>query len=132
MVCPGRSKRNCNFSPFSEEDTQIVPEIFPGLNTTGDHPTIEYFYAFFEPYISGPMPLSGMEPNSVYVVPNTAPQITSNNPVELSLTMETNTSQLFTALLAMQRMMRYISVGNWMVVWLVQLMNFFMSLDQQM
>jgi len=81
----------------SEEDTQIVPEAFPDLNATGDHPTFQYVYAFFEPYISGPMPLSGMEPNSVYVVPNTSPQITSNNPVELSLTMETNTSQLFTA-----------------------------------
>ncbi len=81
---------------ISEEDTQIIPEVFPNLNPTGDHPSIQYFYAFFEPYISGPMPLSGMEPNTVYIVPNTPPEITSYNPTELDLTMETNTSQLFT------------------------------------
>ncbi|MCD4683033.1 MAG: hypothetical protein K8R86_07095, partial [Bacteroidales bacterium] len=80
---------------ISEEDTEIIPEAFPNLNPTGDHPVIQYFYAFFEPYISGPMPLSGMEPNTVYVVPNTPPEIISYNPTELDLTMETNTSQLF-------------------------------------
>ncbi|MBC8490299.1 MAG: hypothetical protein H8D45_30150 [Bacteroidetes bacterium] len=80
---------------ISEEESDIVTEAFPSLNSIGDHPTIEYFYAFFEPYISGPMPLSGMEPNTVYVVPNTAPEITYYDPIELSLSMETNTTQPF-------------------------------------
>ena len=77
---------------ISEEDNQVVPEIFPGLNTTGDHPVINYFYAFVEPYISGPMPLSGMETNTVKTVPNTSPQITSFNPAETNQTVIMNTT----------------------------------------
>ncbi len=80
---------------ITEEDTQVVPEIFPGLNTTGDHPVINYFYAFFQPFISGNMPLSGIEPNSVFVVPNSSSQITSFSPVESNISMLINTSQTF-------------------------------------
>ncbi|MEZ5199276.1 MAG: hypothetical protein R2764_23710 [Bacteroidales bacterium] len=56
---------------ISGEDNQNVPEVFPAQNTTGNNPTITYFYSFFEPFIAGPMPLSGMETNSASVIPNT-------------------------------------------------------------
>ncbi|MBN2174118.1 MAG: hypothetical protein JW731_08305 [Bacteroidales bacterium] len=79
----------------SEENTDIVTEVFPSLNSTGDHPVMEYFYAFFTPYIDGPMPLSGFEPNSVFVVPNTSPQIVSFDPAEQNIDLEVNSSQLF-------------------------------------
>ena len=79
----------------SAEDSQMVTEIFPSLNTTGNHPEITHFYAFYQPYIIGPMPLSGMEPNTVSVVPNTSPQITSYLPTELSLSMIYDTQQEF-------------------------------------
>lgn len=74
----------------SDEDTQNVPEIFPDLNSSGDHPTINYFYALFEPYINGSMPVSGIEPNAVLVVPNTSTQIANFNPIELSQTLLVN------------------------------------------
>jgi hypothetical protein len=80
---------------ISDEDSQNVPEIFPGLNTTGNHPEIEYFYAFYEPFISGLMPLSGMEPASVHVVPNTEPQITNFFPVEPTQTIVVTSSVEF-------------------------------------
>ena len=80
---------------ISGEDTQNVPEIFPELNTTGDHPTIEYFYAFYEPYVNGPMPLSGIEPNSVVAVPNTSPEITAYNPSVLNQTILVETTVNF-------------------------------------
>ncbi len=80
---------------ISEEDTQVVPEIYPGLNTTGSKPVITYFYAFFQPFIAGNMPLSGMEPNTVFVVPNTSSVITSYSPGDSTLTMLINTSQQF-------------------------------------
>ena len=79
----------------SNENTQMVPEIYPGLNTTGSKPTITYFYAFFQPFISGDMPLSGIEPNTVFTVPNTSSQIVSHDPAELSQTMLINTSKTF-------------------------------------
>ena len=66
----------------SEEDNQIVPVIFPSLNTTGNHPTINHFYAFFSPYFALPLPASGVEPNNVFTVPNSAPQIISSIPAE--------------------------------------------------
>jgi hypothetical protein len=79
----------------SEEDSQHILEIFPGINATGNHPEIEYFYAFYEPYITGPMPLSGMEPNSVFTLPNTGPQITDFSPLELNQTLLTNSNMVF-------------------------------------
>ena len=79
----------------SAEDSQMVSEIFPSINSIGSHPEITHFYAFYQPYIIGPMPLSGMEPNTVSVVPNTAPQITSYLPTELSLSMIYDTQQDF-------------------------------------
>ncbi|MCD4788918.1 MAG: hypothetical protein K8R37_02870 [Bacteroidales bacterium] len=83
---------------ISEEDNHIVHEVFPGLNPTGDHPVIGYFYAFLQPYINGPMPLSGMEPADVYIVPNTSPQITDHDPDSLNITMLINTSQEFSVI----------------------------------
>lgn len=80
---------------ISQENNQIIPEIFPALNPTGTHPVLQYAYAFFQPYIAGPMPLSGMEPRTVYRVPNTAPGILTHNPGELNFSMESETSQLF-------------------------------------
>lgn len=80
---------------ITEEDSYMVPEIFPSLNTAGNNPTITYFYAFFQPFIPGPMPLNGYEPRNVIMVPNTAPQITTFNPPGPDVVMEVNTSQLF-------------------------------------
>ncbi|MCD4696977.1 MAG: hypothetical protein K8S16_12140 [Bacteroidales bacterium] len=80
---------------ISEENNEVVTEIFPGLNATGDHPTINYFYAFFEPYIAGPMPLLATAPNTVHVVPNSAPQIISFDPIDLSISLVVNSSQNF-------------------------------------
>ncbi|RLD54717.1 MAG: hypothetical protein DRJ05_14150, partial [Bacteroidetes bacterium] len=80
---------------ISVEESDDIPEIFPGLNTSGINPVISYFYAFFQPYISGGMPLSGMEPNTVYVVPNTPATITGHLPQELSLSILTDTQQSF-------------------------------------
>lgn len=79
----------------TQEDNHTVTKAFPGLNPTGNHPTLTHAYAFYEPFISGPMPLSGMEPRTVIKVPNTAPAITLYSPVDLNLTMETGTQQLF-------------------------------------
>lgn len=73
---------------ISAEDSQDIPEIFPGTNAAGNHPVINYFYALFEPFISGPMPLSGIEPNSIYIVPNTSPQITAYEPTVLDQTIK--------------------------------------------
>jgi hypothetical protein len=80
---------------ISEEDLDDIPEIFPGINPTGIHPTISYFYGFFQPYISGDMPLSGMEPNTDYVVPNTPATITNYSPLDLSLSVLIDTQQSF-------------------------------------
>ena len=79
----------------SQEDTQIITAAFPELNSTGNHPVISYFYAFYYPYISGNMPLSGFEPNSAIVVPNTSPVITSSLPVNALVEMLVNTNQNF-------------------------------------
>lgn len=80
---------------LTQENNQVVTEAFPGLNPIGNHPVISYFYAFFEPYLTGPMPLDGMEPTQVNIVPNTSPQITSFNPVSLFQSLEPGTSLLF-------------------------------------
>ncbi|NOX48723.1 MAG: hypothetical protein GXO89_17275 [Chlorobi bacterium] len=80
---------------ISEEDSQVVPEIYPGLNTTASNPTITYFYAFFQPYILGDMPLTGMEPNAVYVVPNTPATIVNYSPLGLSLSVLIDSQQIF-------------------------------------
>ncbi len=80
---------------ISAEDSDNVPEIFPSLNSTGTHPTIQYFYAFYSPYIPGNMPLSAFEPNQVYIVPNTPVQINSFLPTELSQQLQVNMSQSF-------------------------------------
>lgn len=79
----------------TQENNHTVTKAFPGLNPTGNHPTLSYAYAFFEPYISGPMPLSGMEPRKVIKVPNTPPAITVFSPLNLNVSMETGTQQLF-------------------------------------
>jgi len=79
----------------SAEESDNIPEIFPGLNTSGINPEISYFYAFFQPYISGDMPLSGMEPNTVYVIPNTPAIIHSHSPLELNLSLLAGTQQNF-------------------------------------
>lgn len=80
----------------TQEDTQISTEIYPGLNSPGDLTTISYFYAFFTPYISGAMPLSAYEPNTVWTVPNTAPSINSFNPTEPVQQILADNTQLFT------------------------------------
>jgi hypothetical protein len=80
---------------LTQENNQTVTEVFPSLNPTGNHPAINYFYAFFEPFINGPMPLTGMEPTQVNIVPNTSPMITSHNPVDLDQTIEPGNNLLF-------------------------------------
>ncbi|MEZ5084521.1 MAG: hypothetical protein R2750_13920 [Bacteroidales bacterium] len=79
----------------SEEDTQIVPVIFPSLNSTGDHPTITHFYAFFSPYFTSPQPVSGVGPNDVFTVPNSSPQIISSIPDEGLLEMVVGETENF-------------------------------------
>ncbi|MCF8367857.1 MAG: hypothetical protein K9G76_02355 [Bacteroidales bacterium] len=79
----------------STEDNQIINEVFPAINPTGNHPTITYFYSFFEPFIPGAMPLSAFEPNSAIVVPNTPPEITSFNPIDLNPSVLLGASQYF-------------------------------------
>lgn len=80
---------------ISVEDDLDITEAFPSLNSIGYNPTLEYVYAFFTPYINDDMPLSGMEPNKVFTLPNTSPQITSYQPDSLEITMEENDSQGF-------------------------------------
>jgi hypothetical protein len=80
---------------LTQESNQVVTEVFPGLNPIGNHPVITYFYAFFEPYLNGPMPLDGMEPTQVNIVPNTSPQITSFYPVSPAQTLEPGSTLLF-------------------------------------
>jgi hypothetical protein len=82
---------------YSQEDSHTIPEVFPQLNPTGNHPVITYLYAFFEPYISGPMPLAGMEPVQVKAVPNTPPQIIAYSPLNLNQVIQPGNSQLFSA-----------------------------------
>jgi len=77
------------------EDNHIVTEAFPFLNATGDHPTFGYIYAFFTPYIGDDMPVSGMEPNSVFIIPNNAPNIIVHLPDSLNVTMQENDFQTF-------------------------------------
>jgi hypothetical protein len=79
----------------SQEDTQIITEVFPGLNPIGNHPVITYFYAFFQPFINGAMPIAGMEPCQVEVVPNSSPQITNYNPANLNPLIEPGGSIVF-------------------------------------
>ncbi len=73
----------------SEEDSQIVPKTFPLQNPTGNHPTLTHVYAFYPPYVSSVMPVSGMGPNQAFVLPNLPPEIESYLPAGLSLTVET-------------------------------------------
>ena len=80
---------------ISVEDSDDIPEVFPEINPTGINPTINYFYGFFQPYISGDMPLSGMEPNTVFVVPNTPVTISNYSPLDLSLSLLIDTQQSF-------------------------------------
>ena len=80
---------------ITEEDNNIVPEAFPFLNPTGDHPTLNYIYAFFTPYISDDMPVSGMEPKDVFIIPNSSPEITDYLPDSLDITIQENDSLTF-------------------------------------
>jgi hypothetical protein len=72
---------------ISDEDTQLVPEIFPSTNATGFQPIITHFYGFFEPFVLGSMPLSGMEPNKVIVVPNSPAEIQDYMPLNSDVVM---------------------------------------------
>ena len=80
---------------ISAEDSDNIPEIFPAMNNPGTAPTITSCYAFFTPYITGDMPLSGMQPKEVKTLPNSAPSVNSFSPSTLSVTLLTDTQQWF-------------------------------------
>jgi len=79
----------------SAEDSEVVNEAFPVQNPIGSHPSFTHVYAFFGPYINGYLPLSGMVPNQVIVVPNTSPAINAYQPLSLLLDIPVNTTQNF-------------------------------------
>jgi len=79
----------------TEEDNHMVQSAYPVLNPTGNHPLISFFYAFFQPFSNGAMPLSGMQPNNAYVVPNTPPVITGFSPTEMNISVISGDHQIF-------------------------------------
>ena len=62
----------------TQEDTEIVTNIFPDNNPTGDHPTVVQAFMFFLPEISGEMPLMGFEPYNVNYSTSTEPDSPEN------------------------------------------------------
>lgn len=80
---------------LTEEDNHIVQAAYPPLNPTGNHPVISYFYAFYQPFVSGDMPLYGMLPNTSYIVPNTPPVVLNFSPSDTSLSMNVGEDQEF-------------------------------------
>ncbi|MBN3036200.1 MAG: hypothetical protein JW861_11485 [Bacteroidales bacterium] len=79
----------------TEEDNHTVTAAYPGLNPVGNHPVITYCYGYFQPYISGMMPLVGMVPNQAVIVPNSPPVIISFQPPSFNVMMAAGTQQLF-------------------------------------
>lgn len=80
------------------EEDQIVSSSFPGQNPVGLHPVLNYVYAFFDPYYPGPMPITGQLPNSVNVIPNLSPVISTHYPSELNVTAEVGSNFIFSIL----------------------------------
>jgi len=70
----------------TQEDTEIVTNIFPDNNPTGDHPTIVQAFMFFTPEISGEMPLMGFEPYNV----NNSTSTELDAPVNVTITIESD------------------------------------------
>lgn len=79
----------------SEEDSWMIPAIFPTQNSPGNNAIITHIYAFYPPYIPGNMPFAGMEPNDAFVLPNSSPEITEWSPVALWQTMATGQAMNF-------------------------------------
>ncbi|MFZ5432905.1 MAG: hypothetical protein ACOZB3_03935 [Calditrichota bacterium] len=49
----------------TQEDNQITDRAFPTSNPTGNSITISQMYRLYQPYASGPMPLSGARPKDI-------------------------------------------------------------------
>ena len=76
----------------SEEDSQMITDVFPTQNATGNTPTLTHFYALYQPYVAGNMPVSGIEPNTLFELPNEEPEITTYTPAGLSQSAEVGES----------------------------------------
>lgn len=79
----------------SQENNQMITASFPPQNPTGNHPTLTHVYAFYMPFIASEMPVTGMEPNMAFTMPNQAPTINSYLPTSLNQTVEVGQSLNF-------------------------------------